>query len=57
MTYVLTLYGVDDDKFIQEICSDVTGVEDLTSRISTIVDFYEQLRGSGYKLVSVTLVA
>lgn len=55
MTYLVTIYGLEDDTFIQEVCSDVKGVEDLSKRLRDIINYYETLRGSGYKVVSVVL--
>lgn len=55
MTYLVTIYGLEDDTFIQEVCSDVDGVEDLSKRLRDIINHYETLRGSGYKVVSVVL--
>lgn len=56
MTYVLTIYGLEDDQFITEVCKDVSGVEDLADRITKIISYYESLRGSGFILINATLV-
>ena len=56
MTYVLTIHGLEDDEFITEVCNDVTGVEDLADRITNIINYYETLRGSGFILISATIV-
>ena len=53
MTYLVTIYGMEDDKFIQELLSDVDGIENLTERLNALITYYETLRGSGYKLISV----
>ena len=56
MTYVLTIYGLEDDQFITEVCKDVSGVEDLADRVTKIINYYESLRGSGFILIGATLV-
>ena len=55
MTYLVTIHGLEDDTFIQEVCSDVEGVGDLSKRLHDIINHYETLRGSCYKVVSVVL--
>lgn len=53
MNYVITLYGLEDDEFVTEVCHDVSGVKDLSDRLTSIVNYYETLRGSGYEIISV----
>ena len=55
MTYVITLYGLEDKQFITEISHDISSVEDLYDRIREIINYYETLRGSGFILISSTL--
>ena len=56
MTYVLTIHGLEDDEFITAVCNDVTGIEDLADSITSIINYYETLRGSGFILISATIV-
>ena len=56
MTYVLTLHGLEDDTFFTEVCRDIRGIDDLADRIKSIIYYYETLRGSGFTLVSATMI-
>lgn len=56
MTYVLTIHGLEDDTFFTEVCEDVSGIDDLADRIKNIIYYYETLRGSGFMLISATII-
>ena len=56
MTYVLTLHGLEDDTFFTEVCEDISGIDDLADRIKSIIYYYETLKGSGFMLISATII-
>lgn len=56
MTYVLTIHGLEDDTFFTEVCTDISGIDDLADRIKNIIYYYETLRGSGFTLISAVMV-
>lgn len=56
MTYALTLHRLEDDTVFTEICRDISGIDDLADRIKSIIYYYESLRGSGFMLISATMI-
>lgn len=56
MTYVLTIYDVDEDSFFSETIYDVEGISDLSDRIERVICYHEHLRDRSFKLISATLV-
>lgn len=56
MNYVVTLYDVEDDEFVTNVCRKVSGVKDLGDRLESLVDYYQRVTNNDYKIVSVVRI-
>ena len=56
MTYVLTIYDVNEDEFFSETIHDVDGIGDLADRIERVICYHEHIKNRTFTLISATLV-